>query len=42
MFHKLDQKRTYGAFWHRKFMREDGRPQRSGVDEPNPIAAEKI
>ncbi len=27
MFSKLDQQRTYGVFWHRKFMREDGRPQ---------------
>jgi hypothetical protein len=25
IFHQLDQKRTYGIFWHRKFMREDGR-----------------
>ena len=24
MFYKLDQKRTYGVFWHRKIMREDG------------------
>jgi hypothetical protein len=26
---QVDQLRTYGVFWHRKFMREGGRPQGS-------------
>jgi hypothetical protein len=31
MFHKLDQKKTYGVFYQRKFMSEGGRPMQQGL-----------